>query len=72
MTLTVQGKEVIGGQFDDNSDQPLVTPDGCFWNIDSNEKGRFIEIVLEKKEIGYESWDKLFEGEGPNMEFTNI
>jgi hypothetical protein len=46
---------------------------GCFWNIETDDDGvRAIQVVLEKKEIGHESWEALIEGDGPDTTFTNF
>uniref|UniRef100_A0A061R737 Peptidyl-prolyl cis-trans isomerase n=2 Tax=Tetraselmis sp. GSL018 TaxID=582737 RepID=A0A061R737_9CHLO len=49
----------------------MVEPDGCFWNIDSIDDKRCLQIVLEKKEMGHESWEHLLEGEDMDTNFTD-
>lgn len=73
LVLQINGKEALAGYFAEESTEPMVQPDGCFWNIETDDDGvRAIQVVLEKKEIGHESWEALIEGDGPDTTFTNF
>ena len=45
---------------------------GCYWTVESEGEERYVQISLEKKEMGHESWTNLIEGDGPDESFTNF
>mmetsp|Transcript_18066 Transcript_18066/g.50557 ORF Transcript_18066/g.50557 Transcript_18066/m.50557 type:complete len:293 (+) Transcript_18066:284-1162(+) len=51
----------------------LLSTTGCFWSFESDtEAGRVLQVTLEKKMMGHDSWEKLFPDDGPDMAFTDF
>lgn len=60
MKLAIQGQTALEGGFTANEH---VDPNGSFFELETNEKGRMCVVTLQKKEIGHDSWDSFFADE---------
>lgn len=44
----------------------------CFWTLETDDSlGKYVAITLTKKNMGYNSWDKLLESEVVKAEVTD-
>eukprot|EP00192_Tetraselmis_astigmatica_P012038 CAMPEP_0117678222 /NCGR_PEP_ID=MMETSP0804-20121206/17181_1 /TAXON_ID=1074897 /ORGANISM="Tetraselmis astigmatica, Strain CCMP880" /LENGTH=387 /DNA_ID=CAMNT_0005487593 /DNA_START=27 /DNA_END=1190 /DNA_ORIENTATION=+ len=76
LELRIGDETVLEGQYGEDSESSFgqrVDPDGCFWSFESDtEAGRVLQVTLEKKMMGHDSWEKLFPDDGPDMAFTDF
>lgn len=69
LSLKLNGKPLLEGSLKDAGE---IVCDDSFWTLESDDThGKYVAITLAKKNMGYNSWDKLLESESVEAEITD-
>jgi len=69
LSLKLSGSSLLEGNFADNT---AANVDESFWTLESDDAGnKYVAITLAKKQMGYESWDQLFEADKVDLAITS-